>query len=575
MKVDHIISLCCKKDAKTWSLSNKAIIKYISAKQYTVVVPDSDLILFKEISDQKFIVKPESLFTKRMQEAIAVHLPSQELEHIGWYLQQFIKLELLDQLNENTIAVLWDGDTVPLEPINFVADDGKLQYFVGTENHHPYFETIRKLLNIDRQVSHSFISQSFPIKVQWFQEFKRMIENRSGKIWYEVIIDAINFSHNNAFSEYETLGSFIAKYHPSEICLSHEPWLRLGNSEIGDVRLINSSTSQKKLARYKYVSFEKWDRAKPTLLKVTAPIFHEHVIKPLLLKFLKNKAIEFFHKKYLGNKGVVKIDSGVGIFSCCTVRLESILEYFNEHHNTPMVVDSSGQFSFYKDYENENISKDLFDQKDDIKIKWHGIPIKVTKSSDEQQFSNYQEICYEELSPFIQKYFSPSKLISNAVAELEVLSKIDYRNTCVIRYRGTDKEAETVQPSFDQILEKVLFIQAKHPLIRFAIQTDDQEFRKFIYRSLGDRCFEIETTAWEGWSGNKDYVDFYASILLLSQCKYIITTSGNGELWMMLFRGHSEGVFQYLRHKEIVYGIPNKSFNPNQTSFWIESPSLE
>jgi len=570
MKLDAIISLCCKKDAKTWSFANKAIIKYIPAKQYTVIVPDSDVILFEKISDQKFIVKPESLFSKKFQQVIADRLPSHEYEHISWYLQQFIKLELLDQLNENTNAVLWDGDTVPLEPINFIENDGKLLYFTGTENHHPYFETIKKLLDIDRQVSHSFISQSFPIKSQWFQEFKKTIENRSGSSWYEAIIDAINFSHSNAFSEYETLGNFIAKQHPGEISFSHDPWLRLGNSLIGDIRLIKSSGAQQKLAPYKYVSFEKWDRAKPTFFKVTLPLLNQKIIKPGLNKPLKNRSINNFYEKLLQNRGTLTINNGVGIFSCCTVRLESVLKYFNLHHTTPKVVDSSNQFSFYKETVDENISKDLFAQRDDIRIEWHGKPIQVTKALDEQQFSNYQEICYRELSPFIQKYFSPSKLIINAVSQLEASSKIDHRNTCVIRYRGTDKEAETVQPKFVEILTKALAIQAKHPSIHFAIQTDDQEFRKFIYRSLGDCCFEVETTTWEGWSGNKDYIDFYASIFLLSKCKYIITTSGNGELWMMLFRGNANGVFQYLQHKEIVYGLPNKSFNPDQTSFWIE-----
>lgn len=571
MKIDQIISLCCKQDALTWSIANKAIIKFIPAKQYTVIVPDSDLLLFEEISDQKFIVKPESIFSKKFQKYISDRLPSGEHEHASWYLQQFIKLELLDQLNENTNAVLWDGDTVPLEPINFIDDDGKLRYFVGTENHHPYFATIKKLFNIDKQVSHSFISQSFPIKSEWFQEFKRVIENRSGRIWYEAVIDAINFTHSNAFSEYETLGNFIANQYSSEISFSDDPWLRLGNSLIGDIRLIHSSSAQKKLAPYKYASFEKWDRAKPAFLKVTLPIFHQKIIEPSLNKFFKYRFTNNFYMKLLQLKGTLKINSGVGIFSCCTVRLECILGYFNLHHKTPKIVDSSNQFVFYKNNINENISEDLFAQRDDIKIDWRGRPILVTKSLDEQQFSNYQEICFREISPFIQKYFSPSKLILSKVELLKKASMIDYDNTCVIRFRGTDKEAETVQPSFNSVLEKALTIQAKYPSIRFAIQTDDQEFRSFIFRSLGDCCFEVETSNWKGWSGNKDYIDFYASIFLLSKCKYIITTSGNGELWMMLFRGHAEGVSQYLEHKEFVYGIPNRSFNPGKTSYWIDN----
>jgi hypothetical protein len=570
VKVDQIISLCCKQDANTWVFANKSIIKYIPAKKYSVIVPDADVALFKKISDARFNIEPESKYSQYFERQINSYLIDTRPSQTRWYLQQFIKLELLNQLNSNEVGVLWDGDTIPLEPINFIDHSGKLLYFIGNENHPPYFETIDKLLGIQKQIPHSFISQSFPIKSEWFQEFKSTIEYRSGKPWFEAILGAINFSNSNAFSEYETLGNFIAQRYPNYIDFTHEPWLRLGNSEIGDVRLISSSTALKKLAPYKYVSFEKWDRAKPIFLKVTLPLFIQRAQNLLHSKLTKNRTLYSFHKKYLQNKGTLLIDGGVGIFSCCTVRLESILEYFNQHRTTPIVVDSSRQFLIYKETENDNISRDLFAERNDIDIQWVKKPIKVTASSDEQQFSNYQDICYPDVTPFIQKFFSPSNLIANVTAKLQASCKIDYDNTCVIRFRGTDKEEETVQPKFEEVLNKALEIQAKNPLIRFAIQTDDPEFRKFIYYSLGEHCFEVESTSWEGWSGNKDYIDFYACIYLLSKCKYIITTSGNGELWMMLFRGHSEGVIQYLEHKEVVYGIPNKSFKPGKISHWIE-----
>lgn len=575
MMIDEIISLCCEQDAKTWAFANKSIIKYIPSKKYSVIVPDDEVVLFKSISDARFNIEPESKYSQYFESLIKSHLPEGKLTQTHWYLQQFVKLELLNQLNNNELAVLWDGDTIPLQPINFIDHSGKLLYFIGNENHPPYFKTINKLLGIQKQLPYSFIAQSFPIKSQWFKEFKTAIEQRSGKSWIEAIIDSIDFSQSNAFSEYESLGSFIAKNHPDEISFLQDPWLRLGNSLIGDVSLLNSSTAVQKLAPYKYVSFEKWDRAKPVFFKVTIPIFNDQVVKPIFTKLLNIRNIRTIYTQFLQSMGTLKIDAGVGIFSCCTVRLESILAYFNQHHTTPKIVDSSTQFSYYKENINENISKDLFAQREDVTIQWDGQPIKITQSSDEQQFSNYHNICFATITPFIKKYFSPSNLITNTVEQLEASSKIDYENTCVIRYRGTDKEAETVQPPFSEILDKALAIKEKHPLIQFAVQTDDKEFRKFIYRALGDCCFEVENSTWEGWSGKKDFIDFYASIFLLSKCKYLITTSGNGELWLMLFRGHANGVYQYLQHKEFVYGLPNKSYTPGKTSFWISASDKE
>lgn len=294
-------------------------------------------------------------------------------------------------------------------------------------------------------------------------------------------------------------------------------------------------------------------------------------VTPVFQRLKKNKLFGYLYKHYQLSKGILEINAGVGIFSCCTVRLEEILTYYNTQHSTPKLVDCHEQFKFYKDGLETDISQDLFAVRNDVSIKWDGKPVTITDSLDEQQFSNYQELNFKEISPFIEKYFSPTQIVLDAITDLGAASKIDYDNTCVIRFRGTDKEAETVQPTFDEILSKALALKSINPTLRFAIQTDDSKFRSYIFDALGENCFTVEKTLWAGWDGNKDYIDFYASIMLLSHCKYLITTSGNGELWMMLFRGHTNGVYQYLQHKELVYGKRNKSYKSGQTSFWIET----
>jgi hypothetical protein len=152
---------------------------------------------------------------------------------------------------------------------------------------------------------------------------------------------------------------------------------------------------------------------------------------------------------------------------------------------------------------------------------------------------------------------------------LSQCSHFDPENTCVIRFRGTDKELETIQPSYEEMLRKALTLKASYPNLRFAIQTDESGFYQYISDALGDSCFLVEHAEQNNYRSNHNFINFYASILLLSKSKFIITTSGNGELWMMLFRGHANGVFQYLQHREFIYDVPNKSFNPNQTEFWM------
>ena len=47
------------------------------------------------------------------------------------------------------------------------------------------------------------------------------------------------------------------------------------------------------------------------------------------------------------------------------------------------------------------------------------------------------------------------------------------------------------------------------------------------------------------------------------QLYFIICTSGNVSLWIILFRGHNKNIHQYLSPKEYIYDVKNKDFNIN------------
>jgi hypothetical protein len=64
---------------------------------------------------------------------------------------------------------------------------------------------------------------------------------------------------------------------------------------------------------------------------------------------------------------------------------------------------------------------------------------------------------------------------------------------------------------------------------------------------------------------------FGAVVKIFSKSKYIITTSGNGEMWFAILRGNAKGIYQYLSPKEYIYGVHNKTYDPKQTNFWIEN----
>ncbi|QWE00762.1 hypothetical protein FD967_01575 [Polynucleobacter sp. JS-Mosq-20-D10] len=568
MLFDEIISLCCYQDAHIWKIASRQLLRRIPAKKYTVIVPDQDVDYFLQISPAQYFIEPQSKYARPFEAKIS-QITSLKISNPNWYIQQFIKLAAIESRPDDAVILLWDGDTVPLKPLQFDAGGQKLHYYLGSEFHVPYFDTVNKLLGLSKVVEQSFIAQCFPIKVFWFRQFCQTIEQKFGQPWGEALIKAINFTIPNSFSEYETLGTFIAHHYPNEIELSQQPWHRLGHSLIGDIDLMHTTIARIKLAPFDYVSFEKWDRLKPYLLKVRIPLIFYRYLKPAIKSVFKAQPFKSMIDQILMARGIIKITEGSGIFSCCTVRLEKILEHFNHFHKTPFLVDSSEQFSDYKS-ENEDVSSELFAVNNEIHITWSGRPLHITNSLDEQQFSSYANLNFNDVNPFIKKYFSPTAIIKNVMNNLAHCSHFDPENTCVIRFRGTDKELETIQPSYEEMLRKALALKASHPNLRFAVQTDESKFRQYIFDALGGACFLVEHAEQNNYRSSHNYINFYASILLLSKSKFIITTSGNGELWMMLFRGHTKGVSQYLRHKQFIYSKLNPSFSSGQISFWLE-----
>jgi hypothetical protein len=272
-KIDQIICVCCARDAPVWKIASTYIIKNIHSVHYKVIVPDSEIEIFKKLSSKPFEVLGESVYTKRFAIEIKKRLSNKISGQFGWYLQQFIKLAAVAGCKSDEVVLIWDADTVPLKKLVFINEQGRLNYYQGTEHHQPYFETIERLLRLSKKVNFSFIAQCFAIKAEWIQELFDRIEKQHGQSWELALLDAINFEEGNSFSEYETLGTFVSEYHASEINYIQSEWLRLGNSTIGHPAFLSPQIIAQKLNEYDFVSFEKWDRAKPYFWRVSLPYF--------------------------------------------------------------------------------------------------------------------------------------------------------------------------------------------------------------------------------------------------------------------------------------------------------------
>lgn len=284
--IDELACVCCKRDALTWRVASQYIVRFIVAKRYKVYVPDGEVDFFKSISPNIFEVVGESIFTQHFSTELKRRLPTRIADQFGWYLQQFIKLYAIGACKPSGLVLIWDADTVPIRPLNFIDTQGRLIYYQSDEHHPPYFETISRLLGLEKKVNFSYISQCFVLRVSWFENFCRQLEERYQTGWVDALLNSIDFEEGNGFSEYETLGTFISHHYPDQITYSENKWLRLGNSTLGHIAFLNDRVIAGDLHDYDFVSFEKWDRAKPYYRRVAIPYFFR-VYLPSLLK--KNK----------------------------------------------------------------------------------------------------------------------------------------------------------------------------------------------------------------------------------------------------------------------------------------------
>ena len=100
------------------------------------------------------------------------------------------------------------------------------------------------------------------------------------------------------------------------------------------------------------------------------------------------------------------------------------------------------------------------------------------------QFTNYSQLDYNNITPIIKKYFSPSKQISMVIKNIEQKYNLTYDNICVLFYRGNDKITETDICKYDEYLTYTSSIIKNNPTISFLIQSDETEFIDFMSKQF-------------------------------------------------------------------------------------------
>lgn len=264
MNSTAVITLCNSAHIDVWKLTSELLPRHIKANSYRVYVPVDEIELFRKVSPSAFEVLPQNEFGKEYFESLSQACSlANNVERLGWYLQQFLKIEILLASPEE-LLVIWDADCVPLKPITTFNSTGQPVYMLAShEYNETYFENIERLLGgLKRVQDFSFVIPSFPVKKLWVQELiEELNERNQGDSWWKNIIGSTDFSLRSGFSETETIGTWVANKYPGQWSTYPGKWERRGQKEFGYARNFSVEKLLRRTRKHSLdiVSFENWD----------------------------------------------------------------------------------------------------------------------------------------------------------------------------------------------------------------------------------------------------------------------------------------------------------------------------
>ena len=265
-----LISVCTARDINIWTVSHLKILENIKSDRYVVIVPARDVKLFESVTHGLVEIVDEDSVGEGLRSALESSIVKNISGRFGWYYQQLLKLAFL---SENLIYdefIIWDADTLPVREIDFFKGE-IVFYYQGSEYHPPYFNQIKRSLNLERFGDFSFIAQNIALKAVWAQSYFSYLESvafkRGYSNWITYLVSTIDFNEESGFSEYESLGTYIKKNHPRLFLPNKRRWFRYG-SEFFELDNLKGIFFRVMVFRFDYVAFESWKIERSIMSKI-------------------------------------------------------------------------------------------------------------------------------------------------------------------------------------------------------------------------------------------------------------------------------------------------------------------
>ena len=222
------------------------------------------------------------------------------------------------------------------------------------------------------------------------------------------------------------------------------------------------------------------------------------------------------------------------------------------HGILPDKIDYSMGFKRFKSDPERDIFPDFYRINPDQEVTPKNI---ILPDENRKQFEIYD---FEYYNQVVKRFFNPSGVVTDRWQMLTEKYDIDPEKTVSVLYRGTDKCTEVRLASPEAYLDAVKQILDQTPANRVLVQTDQTQVLDYFKSELGNIVVSFsETPSTSGKDAmntvmeneGKDTMDwmqwFDAALRCVAECAYVVNHTGNCGLWMNLYRGNVDNVFQF------------------------------
>jgi uncharacterized protein Usg len=257
-----LIWIAERKDFETLTLSIKSAIRHTlnPVNSITVIVPETQITECREHinkQDSKFevkIISESEIIPLVMIDKIKSRFP----EKFGWILQQFLKLESV-QNSKSAGVLIVDADTILLEDRLWLDQDLNQILMTAPWQHKPYFSFLRKLGLITGKSRYSFVTHHMLMQPQVLQEAIHYSRFKNMRRFIEFLLEELNDSNITGFSiDYEFYGNYFYTKFPDKTRLVK--FCNLSKkSDLNALSLVKLIEHLEDAGEYRSISLHSWN----------------------------------------------------------------------------------------------------------------------------------------------------------------------------------------------------------------------------------------------------------------------------------------------------------------------------